>query len=310
VTSAADARGKRFHVQLDNFAGPFDLLLQLISRHELDVTEVALAVVTDDFIRHLRELGTEQDLDQTSEFLLIAATLLDLKAARLLPRGEVEDEDDLAVLEARDLLFARLLQYRAYKLMTATFAEAMAIAPRRYPRSVGLEERFASLLPEVLLAVTPADLAALAGRALTPRAPARVGLEHLHAPTASVREQGAVLVERLRTAGTTTFAELTADSPDLVTTVARFLALLQLFRAGSVGFVQDTPLGPLTVTWSGADEGGVELSDEFDRPPDAPTPVDLGRGGQDGSAGTGRMGPDPTVGSMPADGPDRAEVAP
>ena len=282
---AAGSGSAGFHVELSNFSGPFDLLLQLISRHKLDVTEVALSVVTDDFIRHLRELGPLHDLDETTEFLLIAATLLDLKAARLLPQGEVEDEEDLVLLEARDLLFARLLQYRAYKQMAATFAQAMASAPRRYGRSVTLEERFAVLLPDVLIRVTPEQFAELAARAMAPRPEPVVGLEHLHAPAVSVRDQAVVVVDRLRAslngAGHLTFAELTADSPDLVTTVARFLALLELFRAGSVGFDQETPLGTLTIRWTGTESGEVAVTDEFDGP-------EVDSGGQSSDAG-----PDP-----------------
>lgn len=271
-----------FHVELSNFSGPFDLLLQLISRHKLDVTEIALSVVTDDFIRHLRELGPLHDLDETTEFLLIAATLVDLKAARLLPQGEVEDEEDLALLEARDLLFARLLQYRAYKQMATTFEQAMTSAPRRYGRSVTLEERFAVLLPDVLIRVTPEQFAELAARAMAPRPEPVVGLEHLHAPAVSVRDQAIVVVDRLRASlhgpGYLTFAELTADSPDLVTTVARFLALLELSRVGSVGFDQQTPLGTLTVRWTGSETGDVAVTDEFDGP-------DVESGGQSSDAG-------------------------
>lgn len=283
-----------FHVELSNFSGPFDLLLQLISRHKLDVTEVALSVVTDDFIRHLRELGPLHDLDETTEFLLIAATLVDLKAARLLPQGEVEDEEDLILLEARDLLFARLLQYRAYKQMASTFAQAMASAPRRYGRSVTLEDTFSVLLPDVLIRVTPEQFAQLAARATAPRQAPVVGLEHLHAPAVSVRDQAIVVVDRLRASlrgrGHLTFAELTADSPDLVTTVARFLALLELFRAGSVGFDQETPLGTLTIRWTGTETGDVAVTDEFDEPDmesgrqsrDAGADPDDERGGDDG----------------------------
>jgi segregation and condensation protein A len=280
-----------FHVELTNFSGPFDLLLQLISRHKLDVTEVALSVVTDDFIRHLRSLGALGDLDETTEFLLIAATLVDLKAARLLPQGEVEDEEDLALLEARDLLFARLLQYRAYKQMAGTFETAMATAPRRYPRSVTLEDRFAALLPDVLFTVTPEQFAALAGRAMTPRAEPVVGLDHLHAPAVSVREQAVVVVERLRAAsrgqGFLTFADLVADAPDILTTIARFLALLELFRVGSVAFDQVTPLDTLMISWTGAASGDVAVTDEFDRPPS-----ELGAGEPDADSANESTGTD------------------
>ncbi|WP_406057380.1 segregation and condensation protein A [Kribbella sp. NBC_00889] len=268
----AVAEGKGFSVHLVNFEGPFDLLLQLISKHKLDITEIALSVITDDFIAHIKALGSEWDLDQTSEFLLIAATLLDLKAARLLPKGEVEDDEDLALLEARDLLFARLLQYRAFKQIAALIQDRMAAESRRFPRAVGVEPRFAELLPEVLLGIDPAGLAALAARALARKdnLPEGVSLAHLHAPTVTVREQALVIVDRLRRQRSTTFRALVADSPDTVTTVCRFLALLELFREAAVAFDQVTPLGELTIRWTGTDEGEIDVSDEFDElhPPD------------------------------------------
>jgi segregation and condensation protein A len=270
---ASVADGKGFSVHLVNFSGPFDLLLQLISKHKLDITEIALSVITDDFIAHIKALGSEWDLDQTSEFLLIAATLLDLKAARLLPKGEVEDDEDLALLEARDLLFARLLQYRAFKQIAALMQERMALEGRRFPRAVGVEPRFAELLPEVLLGLDPAGLAALATRAMAPKdnVPEGVSLAHLHAPTVTVREQALVIVDRLRRQRSTTFRALVSDSPDTVTTVCRFLALLELFREAAVSFEQVTPLGELTIRWTGTDEGEIDVSDEFDetRPPES-----------------------------------------
>src|SRR5487761_600607 len=189
--SRAQAEGSTggFEVHLDVFEGPFDLLLALISKHKLDITEVALSQVTDEFIGYIRALADGWDLDQASYFLVVAATLLDLKAARLLPAGEVEDEEDLALLEARDLLFARLLQYRAYKEVAATFAGRMAVQARRFTRRVPMEPRFAELLPEVLLGLGPVEFAAIAARALTPREPPRVPTDHIHSPVITVRDQ-------------------------------------------------------------------------------------------------------------------------
>ncbi|WP_433007401.1 segregation and condensation protein A [Kribbella sp. CA-294648] len=265
---------KGFSVHLVNFEGPFDLLLQLISKHKLDITEIALSVITDEFIAHIKALGSEWDLDQTSEFLLIAATLLDLKAARLLPQGDVEDAEDLALLEARDLLFARLLQYRAFKQIAALMQVRMAEEAKRFPRAVGMEPRFADLLPEVLLGVDPEGLAKLAARALAPKkdvVPEGVSLAHLHAPAVTVREQAAVIIDRLRRQRSTTFRMLVSDSPDTVTTVCRFLALLELFREAAVTFDQETPLGELTIRWTGSDEGEIAVGDEFD---EVPAPAD------------------------------------
>jgi len=255
-----------FEVRLDNFEGPFDLLLNLIAKHKLDITEVSLSTVTDEFIAHVKAIGREWDLEQTTSFLLVASTLLDLKAARLLPQGDVEDEEDLALLEARDLLFARLLQYRAFKQVAGVLATRLANESRRHPRAVGLEERFATLLPEVLIGIGLEQFAGLAAKAMEPKPVLEVSLQHIHATRVSVKEQGALVMERLRRGGTLTFRALCGDSPDTQTTVARFLSLLELFREGAVSFDQVTPLGELTVRWTGGDED-IEIKDEFDGAP-------------------------------------------
>lgn len=259
-------RSASFNVHLDVFEGPFDLLLGLISKHQLDITEVALAQVTDEFVAHIRSHrdGQEWDLGQASEFLVVAATLLDLKAARLLPSAQVEDEDDLALLEARDLLFARLLQYRAFKQVATIFASQMAEAGRRHARLTPLEPQFAALLPDLVMTITPEQLAAIAARVLAPRVAPGVALGHLHAPAASVREQAAILAGRLRRQRAATFRALTVDAEGTVMIVARFLALLELFRDGAVTFDQVTPLGELVIRWTGSDDGDVVFSDEFD----------------------------------------------
>lgn len=262
--SADRSGGGGFRVHLENFDGPFDLLLQLISRHKLDITEVSLSQVTDEFIAHIKAAGTAWDLDQTSQFVVVAATLLDLKAARLIPSGEVEDPEDLALLEARDLLFARLLQYRAFQRVAKYFAATLEAEGRRFPREVGVEPRFARLLPEVTISIGPARLAALAAKALAPKQASVLSLAHMHAPAVSVREQAGVIVDRLRHQRAMTFRALSSDSPTMLTTVARFLALLELFRDGAVAFEQLTPLGELTVRWTGGDEGDWLISDEFD----------------------------------------------
>ncbi|MFE0764826.1 segregation and condensation protein A [Streptomyces smyrnaeus] len=262
-----EADDGRFRVVLDNFEGPFDLLLQLISKHKLDVTEVALSKVTDEFMAHIRAMGPEWDLDQATEFLVVAATLLDLKAARLLPQAEVEDEADLALLEARDLLFARLLQYRAYKEIAGIFAARLDEEARRFPRTVGLEEQHAELLPEVALSVGPEGFAKLAVKAMRPKPKPQVYVEHIHAPLVSVREQAEVVVARLRERGEASFQELTEDAPDTLTVVARFLALLELYRERAVALEQDEALGALLVRWSGTADTEPLVTDEFDQEP-------------------------------------------
>ncbi|QES05352.1 segregation/condensation protein A [Streptomyces venezuelae] len=257
----------RFTVRLANFEGPFDLLLQLITKHKLDVTEVALSQVTDEFMAHLRALGPDGDLDQTTEFLVVAATLLDLKAARLLPAAEVEDEADLALLEARDLLFARLLQYRAYKRIAAIFEERWESEGRRHPRTVGLEPHHAELLPEVVISIGAEGFARLAVKAMQPKAEPQVYVDHIHAPLVSVREQAAVVVALLRERGTALFRELIEDAgDDTLTVVARFLALLELYRERAVALDQETALGDLTVSWTGGEtDPTAAVTDEFDQ---------------------------------------------
>jgi segregation and condensation protein A len=263
------ARSSAFQVHLDVFEGPFDLLLALISKHKLDITEVALSQVTDEFIGYISHRSDGWDLDQVSYFLVVAATLLDLKAARLLPSGEVDDEEDLALLDARDLLFARLLQYRAYKEVAAVLASRIAAASRLYPRRVPMEPRFAQLLPEVLLGLGPEQFAAIAARTLAPRKPPVVSTDHLHTPRTSVREQAEILAGRLRELRRATFRRLTADCAGTYEVVARFLAVLELYREGRVTVDQLSPLGELYVSWSAAPgsqdaapAGGAEWDDE------------------------------------------------
>jgi segregation and condensation protein A len=258
-----------FSVHLSNFDGPFDLLLQLISRHKLDITEVSLSLVTDEFIAYIRSLevsGEGWRLDQATEFLVVAATLLDLKAARLLPSGEVEDEEDLALLEARDILFARLLQYRAFKEIAASFQTMIESADKAFPRVVALDPALSALLPEVLIGVGPERFAAIAERVLTPKTPPVVAIEHLHMAMVSVSEQSRLVVEALRHSKTLSFRSLCHDADSTLVVVARFLALLDLYRQGNLRFNQVIALGELQISWTGSDEGEVEITDEFDIP--------------------------------------------
>ena len=261
------AENTGFSVHLSNFDGPFDLLLQLISRHKMDVTDVALGAVTDDFIAYIRTLeGAEDgwDLDETTEFLVVAATLLDLKAARLLPSGEVEDEGDLALLEARDLLFARLLQYRAFKEIATIFNSRIDLNTRSFPRTVALEPHFAQLLPEVLIGVGAERFAAIAQRVLSPKQEQTLSIEHIHRPLVSVTEEAVRIVDSLRSSGRSSFRSLISDADSTLVVVARFLALLELYREGVLRFEQVVALGELQVTWVGSATGEIAVSDEFD----------------------------------------------
>jgi segregation and condensation protein A len=253
-TQSAESQQSGFQVRLSNFEGPFDLLLQLIFAHRLDVTEVALHQVTDEFIAYTKAIGPQLELDETTAFLVIAATLLDLKAARLLPAGEIHDEEDLALLEVRDLLFARLLQYRAFKHVAEMFAELEAAAPRSYPRAVSLEPRYEDLLPEVMLGVDAQLFAEIAASAFTPRPAPTVATEHLHEIMVSVPEQAEQLLAELQRRGPghwATFSELVADCREPILIVGRFLALLELYRTRAVAFDQTEPLGVLQISWTG-----------------------------------------------------------
>ena len=267
--SISEGRVAGFSVHLENFDGPFDLLLQLISRHRMDITDVAIATVTDEFISYIRELEKTEagwKLDHASEFVVVAATLLDLKAARLLPSGQIDDEEDLALLEARDLLFARLLQYRAFKEIASILSERILEQEKTFARSVSLDPAFAALLPEVLIGVTPERFAAIANRVLTPKTAPTLSVEHLHLPLVSVAAEALGVVSALRGHKTMSFRALVSDAANTLVVVARFLALLELFKEGSVRFEQVVALGELQITWVGSVEGEIRVSDEFDRP--------------------------------------------
>ena len=253
----------KFNVKLNQFEGPFDLLLSLIAKHELEVTALSLHIVTDDFLQYIKNQGSEWDLDEATEFLVIAATLLDLKTARLLPSGEVEDEEDIARLEARDLLFARLMQYKAFKDVSFWSNDQLSIESKRFARSVSLEPQFANLLPEVLLGLGPNELARLAAKAMEVKTIPSISLSHLHAPAVSVREQAGIIVERLRRVGATTFRSL-ISGVEVPVVVARFLAVLELFRESQITLEQESPLADLYIRWVGAEQGEIELTDEFD----------------------------------------------
>lgn len=244
-------RGAGFALNIGNFDGPFDLLLSLISKHELDITEVALSKVTDEFISYLKTLDEAEELEQATEFLVIAATLLDLKIAGLLPKGEVVDAEDVALLEARDLLFARLLQYRAFKEVSAWFAESFSTEQGRTPRDVQVEERFREQKPELNWTMSVEEFARLAEEVLTPKLIPSVGLTHLHAPRVSIREQAAEVIAILRRSPRATFRDIIASVKDRAVVVARFLAVLELYRYNAIAFEQESPLGDLQITWRG-----------------------------------------------------------
>lgn len=257
-----------FRVRLSNFDGPFDLLLSLITKHELDITEVSLGAVTGEFIAYVRQAESADELDEASEFLVVAATLLDMKIAGLLPQGELVDAESVALLEARDLLFARLLQYRAFKEVSAWFARCLQREDRRHTRNVRLDEKYRSAVPELKWTLSADDFAALAVLAFTPKQIPTVGLDHLHAPLVSIREQAAIVVTLLRSAGTLNFRDLVAGVTETGVVVARFLSILELYRHAALSFEQLEPLGELTLRWTAerwSEENLAALGADYDR---------------------------------------------
>ncbi len=249
-----------FRVSLSNFDGPFDLLLSLIGKRELDITDVALSVVTDEFVSYLDSLEGPQELEAASEFLVVAATLLDMKIVGLLPQGEFVDAEDVALLEARDLLFARLLQYRAFKEVSGWMSEALEREALRHTRQVPLEQKYVNSIPELRWTLSPDDFATLAMLAFTPREIPMVGLGHLHAPLVSIRDQATQVIALLKRGGPISFRSLIAGVAERGVIVARFLAVLELYRRSALTFQQLEPLGELTLQWVAADFGEDELA--------------------------------------------------
>lgn len=267
IPTAPESERPGFRVSLGNFDGPFDLLLTLLGKHELDITEISLSKVTDEFISYLKGLESDDELDQASEFLVVAATLLDMKVAGLLPQGELVDAESVALLEARDLLFARLLQYRAFKEVSAWFERSLRREDRRHVRAVRLDEKYRRAVPELVWTLSKEDFAALAMLAFAPKEIPHVGLDHLHAPLVSIREQAAIVVTLLRDAGTLNFRELVAGVAQTGVVVARFLAVLELYRHAALSFEQLEPLGELTLRWTAerwSEENLATLGADYD----------------------------------------------
>lgn len=233
------------------FEGPFDLLLHLILREQVELYEVSLAHIVDEFIAELGRLQ-ELDLDITTEFLLIAATLVELKARRLLPGADgIDLDDELALWEERDLLLARLIECKTFKDTAAALARLSALASRSVPRRLGPEERFAELAPDLLAGVRPADLRAAFLRATAAKPHPRIDLDHVAPIRVSVTDAVAELAEELPRLGPVTFRRLTGALVDRLAVVVRFLAVLELFKQGLVDLNQSERFGDITVRWLG-----------------------------------------------------------
>ncbi|MFD1720654.1 segregation and condensation protein A [Amnibacterium endophyticum] len=248
-----------FRVRVGGFDGPFDLLLDLIGRHELEVTALSLSAVTDEFLAHLGRLGDAVGLETQSSFLVVGTTLLDAKIAGLLPQGEAVDPEAVAVLEARDLLFARLLQYRAYREASAWFGDAFETEASRHAHPGSLEDRVRPAAPPAEVPLDLAAFALLAASALTPRPVPTVGTDHLHAPPERVRLHAAEVVALLRDGRPRAFLELTGPDATRAVVVARFLAVLELHRQSAIVLEQVDPLGALVVRWTATDWDDTRL---------------------------------------------------
>jgi segregation and condensation protein A len=259
-TRDAEASEGEFRVSLANFDGPFDLLLRLIGKRELDITDVALSAVTEEFLSYLDSLEGPAELDAASEFLVVAATLLDMKIVGLLPQGEFVDAEDVALLEARDLLFARLLQYRAFKEVSGWLAEHFVVEGLRHTRHVSLESQYVTSIPVLRWTLSAEDFQALALFALAPKEIPMLGLDHLHAPLVSIREQAAHVIAALKSGGPISFRTLIQGIDQRGVIVARFLAILELYRQSAITFHQLEPLGELTLQWVAQNFGDEQLA--------------------------------------------------
>jgi segregation and condensation protein A len=243
------------HVQTAVFEGPFDLLLHLILSQEVDIYEVSLTSIVDTFLVELAAME-QIDLEVATEFLLIAATLVELKARSLLPaESDIDLDDELALWEERDLLLSRLLECKTFKDAAHTLQAMAAEAARSYPRTAGLEENFFTVAPDLLAGIDADDIANAYRRAMTPRPVPTVDLFHVNPIRLTVAEAVEELVDELPRAGRISFRELTADMVERLEVVVRFLALLELFKQGYIDVMQATAFGDIQILWIGGDDG-------------------------------------------------------
>lgn len=251
-----------YEVKLEVFQGPIDLLLHLITRQRLDIYEVSLAQITDEFVQVTKEL-TRTDLERATGFLVVAASLLELKSARLLPSRRVEDLDP-HLLEERDLLLARLVECATFRDAGAWLGRLLASGETFHGRSAGLEPQFEGLVPELRIDVTRDQLASIAERVLASPADVDLDTSHVRAVAASVRDAIADVADQLRRRVAVTFEELCADAPERIDVVVRFLALLELFKAGAVDIEQSDRFGRIRTRWTGAVDLDTVLADADD----------------------------------------------
>jgi segregation and condensation protein A len=234
------------------FEGPFDLLLHLITREQVDLWEVSLSDIVDGYVATLEQIQTALDLEVATEFLLIAAVLLELKARRLLPgRDDVELEEELALWEERDLLLARLLECKTFKDAAGTMQRMMDAAGLRWARVAGVDERFAGIAPDLLAGVSPETLQRRLQGLLAPKPGTRLLLDHVAPVRISVRDAVEELLDELPRAGRISFARLTGDLAERLEVIVRFLGLLELYKQGLIDLEQATSFGDLQVCWIG-----------------------------------------------------------
>jgi len=261
--STEESATSGFRVNLEVYSGPFDALLGMIANNKLELTEVSLSSITEEFLTYVRGLDFTKNMDEASAFLDIASILVEAKSVAILPSGEDNqyDEQSLEALRERDLLFARLLQYRAYKQAAGDFQARIAANAGRFPHPAAMDEGIAAMLPELVWTLTPLELAQLAAQVIANAPASEVSIHQLHVPLVDLRAQSLVVRDRLIAAleskgdQSMSFSELTRDCTSRIEVVARFMAVLVFFKQGVLQYQQDGPFAELHLRWvSGVDE--------------------------------------------------------
>lgn len=255
--STEESATSGFQVNLEVYSGPFDALLGMIANNKLELTEVSLSSITEEFLTYVRGLDFTKNMDEASAFLDIASILVEAKSVAILPGGEdsQHDEQSLEALRERDLLFARLLQYRAYKQAAGDFRARIAANSGRFPHPAAMDEGIAAMLPELVWTLTPLELAQLAAQAIANAPASEVSIHQLHVPLVDLRAQSLVVRDRLIAAleskgdQSMSFSELTRDCTSRIEVVARFMAVLVFFKQGVLQYQQDGPFAELHLRW-------------------------------------------------------------
>ena len=260
------AIGSGFQVNLEVYSGPFDALLGMIANNKLELTEVSLSSITEEFLAYVRGLDFTKNMDEASAFLDVASILVEAKSVAILPGGEENHEQSLEALRERDLLFARLIQYRAYKQAAGDFRARFAANSGRFPHPAYMDEGIQAMLPELVWTLTPAELAKLAAQVIANAPASEVSVHQLHVPLVDLRAQSVVVRDRLRKAlesgsQSMSFSELTQDCASRIEVVARFMAVLVFFKQGVLQYRQNGPFEELHLRWvAGVDDAMSDVN--------------------------------------------------